>query len=95
MINTKVAILEGRLLSSQSELFKKYSKSFDWLEKSQPFFPANQSFLKSFYMFTRSKQKWLFWRAGFYPANQSNLKGFLKALIGWKKATFVLIIYTG
>jgi len=27
---------EGRLLSSQSEQFKIYSKSFDWLEKSRP-----------------------------------------------------------
>jgi len=24
-------------------------------------------------LFTWSKQKWLFWRAGFHPANQSNL----------------------
>jgi len=37
-------------------------------------------------LFTWSKQKWLFWRAGFYPANQNNLKSFQKALIGWKKA---------
>jgi len=29
MIRTKVAFLEGRLLSSQSEQFKKYSKSSD------------------------------------------------------------------
>jgi len=36
MIKTKVAFLEGRLLSSQSEQFKKYSKSSDWLEKSSP-----------------------------------------------------------
>jgi len=36
-------------------------------------------------LFTWSKQKWLFWRAGFYPANESNLKSFYKALIGWKK----------
>jgi len=35
MINTKVAFVEGRLLSSQSEQFKKYSKSSDWLQKSQ------------------------------------------------------------
>jgi len=33
MIKTKVAFLEGRLLSSQSELFEKFSKSPDWLEK--------------------------------------------------------------
>jgi len=26
------------------------------------------------------------------PGNQSNLKSFQKALIGWKKATFVLIM---
>jgi len=36
MIKTKMAFLQGRLLSSQSELFKKYSKSSDWLEKSRP-----------------------------------------------------------
>jgi len=32
--------------------------------------------------------------SGFYPAYQSNLKstGIQKALIGWKKATFVLIM---
>jgi len=36
MIITKVAFLESRLLSSQSEQFKKCSKSFDWLEKSWP-----------------------------------------------------------
>jgi len=36
MIKTKVAFLEGRLLSSQSEQSKKFSKSCDWMEKSQP-----------------------------------------------------------
>jgi len=36
MIKTKVAFLEGRLLSSQSEQFKKFSKCPDWLEKSRP-----------------------------------------------------------
>jgi len=35
MIKTKVAFLEGRFLSSQSEQFKKFSKSSDWLEKSR------------------------------------------------------------
>jgi len=53
-------------------------------------------FLVTISLFTRSKQKWLFWRAGFYPANQSNLKSFQKSLIGWEKAgqnaTFVLIM---
>jgi len=34
MIKTKMAFLEGRLLSSQSV---KFSKSPDWLEKSRPF----------------------------------------------------------
>jgi len=34
MIKTKVAFLEGRILTSQSEQFKKYSKSSDWMEKS-------------------------------------------------------------
>jgi len=32
----KSGFLEGRLFSSQSEQFKKYSKSSDWLEKSRP-----------------------------------------------------------
>jgi len=36
MIKTKVTFLEGRLLSSQSEQFEKFSKSPDWLEKSRP-----------------------------------------------------------
>jgi len=36
MIKTEVAFLEGRLLSSQSEQWKKYSKSSDWLKKSRP-----------------------------------------------------------
>jgi len=34
MIKTKMAFLAGRSLFSQSEQFKKYSKSSDWLEKS-------------------------------------------------------------
>jgi len=36
MIKTKVAFLEGRLLSSQLEQFKMYLKSSDLLEKSRP-----------------------------------------------------------
>jgi len=36
MIKTKVALLEGRLLSSQSEQFEKISKSSDLLEKIRP-----------------------------------------------------------
>jgi len=36
MIKTKVAFLEGRLLSSQSEQSKKFSKSLDWPEKASP-----------------------------------------------------------
>jgi len=36
MIKTKVSFSKGRLLSSQSEQLKKYSKSSDWLEKSRP-----------------------------------------------------------
>jgi len=34
----KVAFLEGRLLSSQSEQSENFSKSPDWLEKSRPSF---------------------------------------------------------
>jgi len=34
MIKTKAAFLESRLLSSQSEQSKKFSKILDWLEKS-------------------------------------------------------------
>jgi len=36
MIKTKVTFLEGRLLSSQTEQFKKNSNSSDWLEKAGP-----------------------------------------------------------
>jgi len=36
MIKTKVAFLKGRLLSSQSELLKEYSKSSDKLDKGRP-----------------------------------------------------------
>jgi len=36
MIKTKVAFVKGRLLFSQSEQFKKYSKISDWLEKAGP-----------------------------------------------------------
>jgi len=37
MIKTKVAFLEGRLLSNQSEQSEKFSKSADWLGRSRPF----------------------------------------------------------
>jgi len=36
LIKTKVAFLEGRLLSSQSEQIVKFSKTSDWLEKAGP-----------------------------------------------------------
>jgi len=36
MIKTKVAFLEGWLLSSQSKQSEKSSKSPDWLEKGRP-----------------------------------------------------------
>jgi len=36
MIKTKVTFLEGRLFSSQSELFENFSDCSDWLDKSQP-----------------------------------------------------------
>jgi len=36
MIKTKVAFLEARLFSSQSELFGNFSDCSDWLEKSRP-----------------------------------------------------------
>jgi len=36
MIKTKVAFLQGWLLSSQSEQLKKYSKTSGWLEKAGP-----------------------------------------------------------
>jgi len=36
MIKSKVAFLEGRFLSNQSEQFEKFFKSFDWLEKACP-----------------------------------------------------------
>jgi len=36
MIKTKVAFLEGLLLSIQSEQSEKFSKIPDWLKKSRP-----------------------------------------------------------
>jgi len=36
MIKTKVTYLEGRLLSSQSEQFKKYSKTSNGWKKAGP-----------------------------------------------------------
>jgi len=35
-VYSKSGFLKGRRLSSQSEQFKKYSKSSDWLEKAGP-----------------------------------------------------------
>jgi len=37
MIKTKVAFLEGRLFSSQSELFEYFLNCSDWMDKSWPF----------------------------------------------------------
>jgi len=42
MIKTKVAFLKGRLLTSQSEQFKKYSKSSDWTVKARIYEISNQ-----------------------------------------------------
>jgi len=36
MIKTKVAFLEGRLFSSQSELFEYFLSFCDWPDKSRP-----------------------------------------------------------
>jgi len=36
MIKVKVAFLERRLFSSQSDLFENISDCFDWLNKSRP-----------------------------------------------------------
>jgi len=36
MIKTKVAFLEGRLFSSQSELYENFSDCSAWLDKSRP-----------------------------------------------------------
>jgi len=36
MIKAKVAFLEGRLFSGQSELFENFSDCSDWLDKSRP-----------------------------------------------------------
>jgi len=43
MIKTKMAFVEDRLLSSQSEQFNKYSKISDWLEQSRP--PTKATFV--------------------------------------------------
>jgi len=40
MIKTKVAFLEGRLFSNQSELFEYCLNCLEWLDKSQPFSQA-------------------------------------------------------
>jgi len=51
MIKTKVAFLGGRLLSCQSEQFKKFSKSSDWLEKSQFCFDyVNRAIYQSYFL---------------------------------------------
>jgi len=36
MFKIEVAFLEDRLFSTQLERLKKFSKSYDWLEESQP-----------------------------------------------------------
>jgi len=36
MIKAKVALLEGQLFSSQSELFEYFLNYFNWLDKSRP-----------------------------------------------------------
>jgi len=36
MIKTKVAFLESRLFSSQTELFENFSDCSDWLDESRP-----------------------------------------------------------
>jgi len=36
MIKTKVAFLEGRIFSNQSEFFKYFLNCSDWLDKSRP-----------------------------------------------------------
>jgi len=89
MIKTKVAFLEGRLLSSQSE---QSENLIGWKKAGPP---------KSHFCFDHvnnerqsrgpaclhdQNKSGFFWRAGFYSANQSNLKSFQKALIGWKIA---------
>jgi len=48
MIKTKVAVLDGRLFSSQSELFKNFSNRSDWLDKSRTGF---EKFEKSHFCF--------------------------------------------
>jgi len=36
MIKAKVAFLEGRLFSSQSEFFENFSNCYGWLDKRRP-----------------------------------------------------------
>jgi len=45
MSKTKVAFFKGQLFSNQSKQYKKYTKSSDWLEKSQPFKKATSVLL--------------------------------------------------
>jgi len=62
MIKTKVTILEGRLLSGQSEQSEKLSKSSDWLEKAGPpkkhfGFDHVNRLINSFILYRRSRKQ--------------------------------------
>jgi len=46
MIKAKIAFLEGRLLSSQSEQSEKFLKNSDLLEKSRPSKKATSALIK-------------------------------------------------
>jgi len=44
-----------------------------WTKLLSKIAETNSDYSRTFSLFTWSKQKWLFWRAGFYPANHRNL----------------------
>jgi len=76
--------LEGRIFSSQSELFENFSNCSDWLEKVGP--------IRKPLLFLSCKQAiYVQNRSGFlegrlFSSHSEYLKNFQKALIGWKKA---------
>jgi len=58
MIHNKSGFLEGRLLSSQSEQFEKFSKSSDWLEKNRLYMPLPWNICRYVLQFNLYRQ-WL------------------------------------
>jgi len=81
---TQNILLEKKIVLLEIIVLEKHEHKIDhrvpWKSQKHKIYQVTYS------LFTWSKQKWFFWRAGFYPSNQNNLKSYQKALIGWKKA---------